>query len=179
MTWTAVVGLVLGGGLVAAVLTSAIAAWIARSQRQADMAAEKRQETRDKREAKRSRLAPLYAAAIRGASEIVQAEARKMYRLEGDTEEELAKTLADIKKAAQARLDEVGVPLTLETGAEEFNARFTKFRSRYIRKLTAFVRPVAGLTQVDTQALNIDLDEDVADLMDIAKRHLHSLEGDV
>ncbi len=179
VTWTTVVGLVLGGGLVAAVLTSALTAWIAHSQREADIAAEKRQEARLKREAKRSRLAPLYAAAIRSAIEFAQAEMRKTYRLEGDDEGKLVQRLTELKKAAQARLDEVGVPLMLETGAEEFNERFTKFRARYIRKLTSVVRPTAGLTQVDMQSLNIDLDEDVADLTEIAKRQLHSLEGDV
>lgn len=157
MTWETVASLVLGGGLVAAALTSGITIWGGSLQREADKAAERRQELREKREAKRSRLAPLYAAAVRSAAEIAEADARKNFRLHGDAEAELAQRLNEIRKAAQARLDEVGVPLELETGTEEFNEQFAKFRTRYIRKVTAIVQPFAGLTQVDIQNLQIDL----------------------
>jgi hypothetical protein len=41
------------------------------------------------------------------------------------------------------------------------------------------LQPLSGLTQIDTQSLQIDLFEDVAELKAIAKKHLHSLEADL
>lgn len=84
--------------------------------------------------------------------------------------------ITGLKKAAQARLDEVGVPLELETGADEFNARFEKFRGRHIKNLTSVIS-VGGLTHTDKEAMQIDLFDDVMELQAIAKAHLHSLEG--
>jgi len=179
MTWQNVLSLAFGSALLASILTGAFEWWLQNQQRKAELAAEKRQETRYKREAKRNRLAPLYAAAIRSASEIAEADTRKNYRLVGDDEAKLATYLGELRKAAQARLNEVGVPLELETETEEFNRRFDEFRKRYIRKITAMVQPMPGLTQVDTQALQIDLWQDVDALKAVAKKQLHELEADL
>jgi len=179
MSWPTVVSLAFGSALLAAVLTTLFEWWQRDQQRKADLAAEKRLETRDKRVAQRIRLAPLYAAAIRSASDFAESEHRKTYRLQGDDSAKLKERLAELTKAAQGRLDEVGVPLELETGTEEFNKRYDEFRKRYIRKLTAIVQPFPGLTQVDAQDMKIDLWEDVTALKAIAKRQLHELEADL
>jgi hypothetical protein len=175
MNWTAILGLVFGGGFVGALLAQVIGVWRDNRQLDAQRASELRMDSRGLRDAKRARLAPLYAAAIRSAAEIAESEGRRNYRLEGDNEEELMATLAELKKGAQARLNEVGVPLELESGAEAFNERFLKFRNRYIRLLTSRVSHFPGQLTV-TPDINIDLLEDVRELTALAKTHLSLLE---
>gem|GEM_PF-6916519 len=121
-------------------------------------------------------MAPLYAAVVRSAIDIAETDFRKTYRLASDDEEEVKKRLADTRKAAQARLDEVDVPLELEAGTEAFEARFRKFRDRYMKKLTAVHSPIPGVTSVTAADINIDLFEDVRELKAIAQAHLAQLD---